>query len=112
MEIVREPPPVPPAPEKSPTSPSNIASYDEDNEPLYDSVCSDDDYGEVAENANLKNGGNVNLRNRSNQNSTVSLSSVFLAPCTLTFYYNLYVTMLLSTSPWHLTLTHSISRGQ
>eukprot|EP00057_Strongylocentrotus_purpuratus_P031368 XP_784412.3 PREDICTED: ARF GTPase-activating protein GIT2 [Strongylocentrotus purpuratus] len=75
VEIVREPPPVPPAPEKSPTSPSNIASYDEDNEPLYDSVCSDDDYGEVAENANLKNGGNVNLRNRSNQNSTSAASS-------------------------------------
>nr|XP_054772906.1 ARF GTPase-activating protein GIT2-like [Lytechinus pictus] len=74
VEIVREPPPIPPAPEKSPTSPTNIASCIEDNEPLYDSVCSDDDDGDVAENANLKNGGNINCRNHSNQNSMVSHS--------------------------------------
>ncbi|XP_041453712.1 ARF GTPase-activating protein GIT2-like [Lytechinus variegatus] len=75
VEIVREPPPIPPAPEKSPTSPTNIASCIEDNEPLYDSVCSDDDYGDVAENANLKNGGNINCRNHSNQNSMSAASS-------------------------------------
>ena len=67
VEVVREPPPVPPAPEKSPSSPSNL----EDNEPLYDSVCSDDDYGDVSENANLKNGGNVNMAHHANQNTTV-----------------------------------------
>lgn len=70
-----EPPPVPPMPEKSPTSPSNIASCIEDNEPLYDSVCSDDDYGDVAENANLKNGGNINNRCHVNQNSASAASS-------------------------------------
>ncbi|XP_071503541.1 ARF GTPase-activating protein GIT2-like [Diadema antillarum] len=74
IEIVREPPPVPPAPEKSPTSPSNMASCIEDNEPLYDSVCSDDDYDDN-DNTNLKNGGNVNMGHHGNQISGTGGSS-------------------------------------
>ena len=48
IDVHREPPPKPPAHAKDKEVDKNN-SIIEDNEPLYDSVCSDDDYGELTD---------------------------------------------------------------